>query len=150
MNNKRLWILSAAILNTLITILYAVAIIMMSQRSTFIIGSGDDAVTINFRALTISRALNWSLLFLMSLFITVCLFCKKLRQKPVLLINVAIAITLVVLEFLTFLSPFIRKIKWGMPAKWDFMSTINITVFLIRTYVASVCVYLTVKKIFKK
>ena len=88
--------LTAASLSSILTLLYLVAIVMMGMKISFTVGNGENSVLVNFKALTFSRAMNWILLFAMSLFVTVNLFSGGFGNK---FIKSAAALVAVVLAY---------------------------------------------------
>ncbi len=126
--------LTAASLSSILTLLYLVAIVMMGMKISFTVGNGENSVLVNFKALTFSRAMNWILLFAMSLFVTVNLFSGGFGNKFIKSAAALVAVVLAVLELITFIEPFTRHHE-GL--KWNFMCTINLVVFLSRTVVAA-------------
>ena len=147
MNKRSALINSAALVSSVLTVLYLVAIVLMGMKVSFTVGEGETAVLVNFKSLTFSRMMNWILLFAMSLFVTVNLFSLGFGNMYIKSAAALVAIALAVMELITFIAPFARNREGP---KWNFMCTIDLVVFLSRTLVASAATIIAVRALKKR
>ena len=143
MNRKKIMNAGAAV-NLALTLLYILAVVMMFRHVSFKLAEGSDhEMSISFLSPTLPRVLNWLLLCFSSLFVSIALFADGFSSRIVKFAAIATAVILAGCEMINFLSPIFRQISVAKKmaedaAKfhWSAIYTLNLSVFIIRVFVA--------------
>ena len=140
---------AGAAVNLALSLLYVLAVIMMIRHVSFKLGGGDREMSVNFLPPTASRIFNWTLLCLSSLFVSVGLFADGFSNRIVKFLCLGIAVFLAGCELINFFSPILRhlsrlskSIEDLAPFRWNSIYTLNLSVFLLRLFVALTSLFL--------
>ena len=109
--NRRKLLNAGAAVNLALSLLYVLAVVMMFRHVSFKLGGGEHEMSINFLPPTATRILNWSLLCLASLFVSVVLFADGFSNKLIKYAAIAIAVFLAGCELINFFAPLLRHLS---------------------------------------
>lgn len=147
--NRRKLLNAGAAVNLALSLLYVLAVVMMFRHVSFKLGGGEHVMSINFLPPTATRIFNWSLLCLASLFVSVVLFADGFSNKLIKYAAIAIAVFLAGCELINFFAPLLRhlsrhikKMEGLTPFRWNAIYTLNLSVFVIRLFVALISLIL--------